>query len=228
MQEDRLDRIERILDRVAREQELFAFEMRQLRDAQAETDKGIRKLRDAQDKLEKAQEKTDEQLKETDKYIKNLGKTVGDLTGGWGKFIEGMMEPSVLRWVKEELRLKLKEVARNKELYQDGKLVGEIDLFIEGIREDGSMLLIIIEAKSSFESSDIRAFKELSANLYEYLPSRYKDTPAIAAIASTRFGNGVKADALKSGFYVFEPEDSIMKVISPAKPKILKYKHNKE
>jgi predicted RecB family endonuclease len=52
-----------------------------------------------------------------------------------GKFIEGMMEPSVLRWVKEGLKLTLKEVARNKELYQDGKSVGEIDLFMEGERE---------------------------------------------------------------------------------------------
>jgi hypothetical protein len=226
MPEDRLDRIERILDRVAKEQELFALEMRQ--------------LQDAQDRLERAQAKTDEQLKETngeirqlrdaqaetDKYIKNLGKTVGELTGGWGKFIEGMMEPSVLRWVKEGLKLTLKEVARNKELYQNGKSVGEIDLFMEGVREDGSSLLVIVEAKSSFESSDMRTFKELIAHLYEYLPPRYKDTPAIVAIAATRFGDGVKRDALRSGLYVFESEDSVMKVTVPTKPKILKYKGN--
>jgi hypothetical protein len=139
---------------------------------------------------------------------------VGELTGGWGKFIEGMMEPSVLRWVKEDLKLKLKEISRNKELYQDGKSVGEIDLFIEGIKEDGSLLLVIVEVKSIFESSDMRIFKEFLAYLYEYLPSRYKDAPAIVAIAAIRFGNDVKRDAL-SGLYVFKPKDSIMKLTPP-------------
>jgi hypothetical protein len=45
-------------------------------------------------------------------------------------------------------------------------------------------------------------------------------------IAATRFGNGVKKDALRWGLYVFEPEDSIMKVTAPTKPKVLKYKED--
>jgi hypothetical protein len=87
MPEDRLDRIERVLEKVAKEQELFAEEMRQ--------------LQDAQDRVEEAQAKTDEQLRETDKYIKNLGKTVGELTGGWGRFVEGVAAPAVFKLVSE-------------------------------------------------------------------------------------------------------------------------------
>jgi hypothetical protein len=196
MQEDRLDRIERILDKVAREQELFAVEMHQLQDAQ----------------------------EKTDKYVKNLGKTVGDLTGGWGKFIEGMMEPSVIRWVREDLRLLIQKITRNMELYEDGDVVGEIDLLIDG-KSDGGRTIVVVEAKSSFESTDMRGFKELLNNFFDYLPE-CRDAGVVGVIAATRFGNGVKKDALRSGLYVFEPEDSIMKVTSPNKPKILKYKGN--
>jgi hypothetical protein len=196
MQEDRLDRIERILDRVAKEQELFALEMRQLQDAQAETDK----------------------------YIKNLGKTVGELTGGWGRFVEGMMEPSVIKWVKEDLKLVIQKITRNMELYEDGNVVGEIDLLIDG-ESDGERVIVVVEAKSSFESTDMRRFKELLNKFFAYLPE-CKDAGVVGVIAATRFGNGVKKDALRWGLYVFEPEDSIMKVTAPTKPKVLKYKED--
>jgi hypothetical protein len=165
-----------------------------------ETNGEIRQLRDAQ--------------AETDKYIKNLGKTVGELTGGWGKFIEGMMEPSVIRWVKEDLKLRIRKLMREVVLYEDERVVGEIDLFIDGYRKDDARLIAVVEAKSSFESSDMRRFKELLSKFFDYLPD-YRDASILIAIAATRFGDGVKRDALRSGLYVFEPEDSIMKVTTP-------------
>jgi hypothetical protein len=203
MPEDRLDRIERILDRVAKEQELFALEMHQLQDAQ---------------------EKTDKQLKETDKYVKNLGKTVGELTGGWGKFVVGLSEPAIRKCL-EDIGFEVYGIDSppprriNKKEY-------EVDL-LSVASYNGMRVVLVFEVKSYINQQKFESFKERLKAFREFF-FEYKDMPLIGGVAAVRFAKGVKEQAQSEGFYVFGVKEEVMKLLNPPdfKPKIFSPKRD--
>jgi hypothetical protein len=212
--EERLNKINTILSEVAREQRLFAKEMRQ--------------LQIAQQRLEKSQEMTDEQIrltsKEIDKTNKEIDKLrimVGNLTNGWGKFVEGLVEPSCVK-LATSLGMKIKRVYRRVKAQVEGEEV-EVDIIIEGDK-NGKGTLLIVEAKSHFEPDDMQEFLGWFLRFFKFFDV-YKDYEVMGAVASPRFGNGVKKRAQKEGLWVLIPSGDMMKITNPKgfKPKVLKY-----
>ncbi|MEW6103981.1 MAG: hypothetical protein AB1630_09275, partial [bacterium] len=78
-------------------------------------EKGIEELFIGIRELKESQKKTDVQLqrteKELSKEIKNVNKMVGEMTGGLGKFVEGLVEPRAIRLAKS-LNIKISEIHR--------------------------------------------------------------------------------------------------------------------
>jgi hypothetical protein len=195
---DEFKEIKGILEEIVKEQRLFAKEMRQ---------------------LQASQDKTDKEINRISKEIDKVNKMVGNLTDGWGKLIEGLVEPSAIRLAKE-LGIKVKGVLRRVEKILDTRKV-EVDIIIEGIKEDRSTLLVV-DIKSNYEPSDMKDFLDWYKDFFDFFDN-YRTYEVLTAIAAVRFGKGVDIFALKSGFYVMIPEDNIMKINSPKKVKVLVY-----
>jgi hypothetical protein len=106
---NRLDRIEKMLEALSKS----AVEFR----------KGIKEL-------EESQKKTDEQIKKTHKEIDKLLKAVTSISSGYGRFVEGIISPSAVKYFYDT-GYKIEKVHHRIQIYKDGKVFAEYDTIIE-------------------------------------------------------------------------------------------------
>jgi uncharacterized coiled-coil protein SlyX len=181
-------------------------------------DKRIEALLRAQEKTEKEIDRLIKDQRKTDEQLKKLGKHIGDLTNGWGKFVLGLSEPSVIASLKE-IGFELLATASPYRYRKNGNEY-EIDIFCEG-RGNGKPTVIAIEVKSSLNQQKLKEFIEKLKEFREFFP-RYEKSRLIAGIAGIRFASGVKEKAEKEGLYLFTVKEDLMKNINSQgfKPKI--------
>lgn len=185
--------------------------LRDLVISQKKTDKRI-------DKLQASQLKTDEQLKKTDEQIRNLGIEVGNLTDGWGKFVEGLVAPSVPELFKE-LNINITGINERALRRLNGREM-EIDLLCIGKWRKRNVILPI-EVKSSL---GIRTVKEYIEDLKHFTQffNEYQGNTIIGVIAGIRVPSEVVRFAEKQGLYVLAPSGEMMQILNSKKfkPKI--------
>jgi hypothetical protein len=169
--------------------------------------------------LAESQKRTDKEIEKVNREIEKVNKMVGDLTGGWGKFVEGMVEPSCIK-LATSLGVKIKRVYRRVKSQVDEEEI-EVDIIIEGDR-DGKATLLVVEAKSHFEPDDMEHFVGWFSRFFDFFDI-YKEFEVMGVVASGRFGNGVERYAQGKGLWVLAPSGDVMKVLNPKgfKPKIL-------
>jgi hypothetical protein len=216
------DEIDRRIEALLRSQEEFRKSQekgyQEIRDAQKKTDEEINRLVEDQKKTDLQLKKTDEEQRKTDEQLKKLGKHIGDLTNGWGKFVLGLSEPSVIASLKD-IGFELLATASPYRYRKNGNEY-EIDIFCEG-RDNGKPTVIAIEVKSSLNQQKLKEFIEKLKEFREFFP-RYEKSKLIAGIAGIRFASGVKEKAEKEGLYLFSVKEDLMKNINSHgfKPKI--------
>jgi hypothetical protein len=173
--------------------------------------------------LAESQKRTDQEIKaltkKTDQEIGKVNKMVGDLTDGWGKFVEGLIEPSAVE-LAAQLGINVKRVYRRVEAKRGREKI-EVDLIIEG-EKDNKGVLLVVEAKSHFEPDDMEDFLSWFLEFFEFFDI-YKGYEVMGVVASSRFGDGVDRRAQREGLWVLVPAGDLMKVINPKgfKPKVL-------
>jgi hypothetical protein len=211
--------IDKRIEALLRSQEEFRKSQekgyQEIRDAQKKTDEEI-------NRLVEDQKKTDELLRaiqrETAGEIKKVNKQVGNLTDGWGKFVLGLSEPSVIASLKE-IGFELLATASPYRYRKNGNEY-EIDIFCKG-RDNGKPIVIVMEAKSSINQQKLKEFIEKLKEFRQFFPE-YEKSKLIAGIAGIRLASGVKAHAEKEGLYLFTVKEDLMKNINSQgfKPKI--------
>lgn len=87
---------------------------------------------------------TDKRFKETDKKIENTLKVVGDLTGKWSKFVEGLIVPAVEKLFKAR-GIVVDKVYQRVKTHRNGNTI-EIDI----LTIDGKYA-VLVEAKSTLK-----------------------------------------------------------------------------
>jgi hypothetical protein len=190
-------------------------------------DKIMEEIKKALKELAESQKKTDKEIADLGKEVNKLGKEVnkvnkmvGDLTDGWGKFVEGLVEPAAVE-LAGKLGLKVNRVYRRVQARKGDRQI-EVDIIIEG-RKDERGILLVVEAKSHFEPDDMQDFLLWFSDFFEFFDI-YRDYEVMGVVASPRFGNGVDRYAQKEGLWVLVPSENTMKVSNPEgfKPKILR------
>jgi hypothetical protein len=194
----KLNKINATLSEVAKEQKLFAKQMRQ---------------------LQAAQQKTDEQIRLTNKEIDKLKVMVGDLTNSWGKFVEGLVAPSV-PVIFKKLKIDIFSLSPRIKRYKDGKEL-EIDILCLGKDSDGKDLVILTEVKSDVSSKDIDSFL-VDIERFKYFFDEYKGRGIIGVIAGMKFGKGVQRYAERCGLYILGPSGEVMELLNKSdfKPRV--------
>ncbi|MEW6096425.1 MAG: hypothetical protein AB1567_07875 [bacterium] len=179
---DYFKEIKEILKRVSDEQKEAEFEIKELRKAQ----------------------------KQTDAQIKRLGIHIGDLTDGWGKFVLGLSEPSILSSLKE-LGFNLLAAESPAIRTMNGEKY-EIDILCPAM-ENGKINVIVIETKSSFNQQKVEKFVKKLQRFKEFFPE-YSSGKLFGGIAGVRMTKETPPLAEKNGLYLFAVKEGMMKNIN--------------
>ncbi|MEW5766439.1 MAG: hypothetical protein AB1797_02260 [bacterium] len=216
---DKIDKIQEILERLAVSQEKTDEELKKLTESQKETDEDLKKLAESQ-------KKTDEELRDLSKEVSKLTKSdeilrkqLGEFTNSWGKFVEGMVAPSVPEIFKH-LGIEVLTLYQRALKHKKGEEM-EIDILCRGRRDDGREIIIVTEAKSTFEVEDINEFVERLMEFKEFF-DEYREQDVVGVTAGTTFRQEVRKYAQRKGLYVLVPSGEIMKLWNKPdfKPKI--------
>ncbi|MDI6794464.1 MAG: hypothetical protein QME81_16625 [bacterium] len=207
MAKDKFDEIREILaevtqrlNNVAREQELFAGEMRQLRASQEE-------FQASQKKTDEQQKKTDEQIKKTEKGIDRLSREIG---GGLGRAAEGLTAPCVPK-LFSKLGIRVETVHQRVKALHNGQVKAEIDLLCPA-RKNGSSLILVGEVKAHLTNEDVKDFLDESLSSFKENFAEYKDMDVIAFVSGLNVEENAVRLAQKKGLYVLIPFGETMRI----------------
>jgi predicted nuclease with TOPRIM domain len=197
----RIDKIEEIIQRLSERIDRFS----------EENERGFRELRERVDK-------TSEEVAKTSEEIRKLKTEISRLTGSWGEFVEGMIEPSSIKFM-EEKGFKVVQVHQEAKVSRNG-MNAEYDLYLvcekPNKKNKKEKVILLVSAKTKASSKDVNELLEDMKNFFFFL-EEYKGYKLMGAIAGIRFGKGADIYALRSGLIVMKPAGEVMQIQEPKK-----------
>lgn len=167
---------------------------------------------------DKKWQETDRKWQETiarlDKLSRDTDKKIGDLTGKWGQFVEGMVAPAVIRLFAER-GIVVTDIARQFER-QRGDDGIEIDIFAKN-----GEYVVLIEVKSTLGVDDVNEHLERMAKFARLFPE-YHDLKAIGAVAGIIIPKNVARYAYQQGFFIIAQSGETVTLLNDQKfkPKV--------
>jgi hypothetical protein len=142
-------------------------------------------------------------MQETDRKISKLGSRIGDL-------VEELITPNILEKFNK-LGYVFGKVAPNVR-YSDsrGRIIAEVDLLLE----NGDAVLAV-EVKTNLTDSDVRDHVERMGKLRRYADEHGDKRKLLGAMAGAIAADGVKAFAVKNGFFVLEQSGDTVRINVP-------------
>jgi predicted nuclease with TOPRIM domain len=198
----RIDKIEEIIQKLSERIDRFS----------EENERGFRELRERVDK-------TSEEVAKTSEEIRKLKTEISRLTGSWGEFVEGMIEPSSIKFM-EEKGFKVVQVHQEAKVSRNG-MNAEYDLYLVCEKSNKNnnkkdKVILLVSAKTKVSSKDVDELLEDMKNFFFFL-EEYKGYKLMGAIAGIRFGKGADIYALRSGLIVMKPAGEVMQIQEPKK-----------
>lgn len=167
---------------------------------------------------DKKWQETDRKWQETiarlDKLSRDTDKKIGDLTGKWGQFVEGMVAPAVIRLFAER-GIVVTDIARQFER-QRGDDGIEIDIFAKN-----GEYVVLIEVKSTLGVDDVNEHLERMAKFARLFPE-YHDLKAVGAVAGIIIPKNVARYAYQQGFFIIAQSGETVTLLNDQKfkPKV--------
>ncbi len=207
MKKDRLERVERLIEQIA-------IEIRELKESQKKTDEQLRKT-DAE--IREFRELQREAFKKTDKQIEETSRLVARLTDSWGRFVEGMVSPSVAEFIRKKGFRDIKVYHRLK-VSKDGKNA-EYDTIVES---PSAKLVVLASAKSHVSSRDVDELLRDMEKFEFFMGDKFKGYTLLGAIAGMSFGRGADTYAKRKGIIVFKVSGDVTHAEEPKRLKQIK------
>jgi hypothetical protein len=178
----------------------------------AETDRRLDKL---MAEVSEKQRETVEQMKETDRRMdkrqKELDKRMGYLDNRFGELAEHLVAPGIEKRFNElgyhfakastSCRFKIKE---------NGRVKAEIDILLE----NGDTVMAV-EVKAKPNKDDLEDDLKKMEILRDYRRKNNDKKKIQAAMAGAIFGESLKRDIIKAGFFVIEQAGDTMRIDVP-------------
>jgi predicted nuclease with TOPRIM domain len=206
----RIDKIEKALRKLIEEGEKVS---KRIKEISEENERGFRELRERVDK-------TSEEVAKTSEEIRKLKTEISRLTGSWGEFVEGMIEPSSIKFM-EGKGFKVLQVHQEAKVSRNG-MNAEYDLYLVCEKKSNKnnnkkeKVILLVSAKTKVSSKDVDELLEDMKNFFFFL-EEYKGYKLMGAIAGIRFGRGDDIYALRSGLIVMKPAGEVMQIQEPKK-----------
>jgi hypothetical protein len=172
------------------------------------TEEFDRRLRESDRRAEEAKLESDRHRAEierlltqsklaSDRTIAELKRTVDSLTTRWGRFVEELVAPAVLRLFQEK-GIDIKELYPRAQVKRQG-IAMEIDILAVDERD-----VVLVECKSRLSQDDVDEFIEKLTRFKIAFP-HYKNYQAYGAVAGIEINKGVDRYAYKKGLFVIRP-----------------------
>ncbi|AKV66035.1 MULTISPECIES: hypothetical protein [Microcystis] len=147
-------------------------------------------------------------MAELKRTVERTSKAVDSLTTRWGRFVEELVEPAVLRLFQEK-GIDIKEVYPRARVKRQG-IAMEIDIL--GVDDTD---LVVVECKSRLSQDDVDEFIEKLTRFKIAFP-HYKNYRAYGAVAGIEINKGVDRYAYKKGLFVIKPSGDTVAIINDA------------
>ncbi len=158
-------------------------------------------------------QETDKKIERTDallqKLFKQTDKKVEELTGKWGRFVEGLIAPGIERLFKKR-NIEVNTVYQRVRRRKNGK---EIEIDILAI--DGQYA-VLIEAKSTLGVDDVKEHLDRLDKFKSFFPE-YADRNILGAVAGIVIDEGSDKFAYKSGLFVIAQSGESVKILNDGK-----------
>ena len=173
------------------------------RASQAEFD---RRLAAQEQKEAEAKAERDRTMAELKRTVERTSRAVDSLTSRWGRFVEELVEPSVLELFQAK-GIDVKEIYPRARVKRQG-IAMEIDILAVDETD-----LVLVECKSRLSKDDVDEFLEKLSRFKEPFP-HYNNYQAYGAIAGIEINEGIDRYAYRQGLFVIKPAGNTVKIVN--------------
>lgn len=148
-------------------------------------------------------------LAQLEKTVERTAKAVDGLTTRWGRFVEELVEPAVLRLFQErgiDIRYTYSR-AKNR---QPGVAM-EIDILAVN-----DTVTVVVECKSRLSQDDVNYFLQKLTRFKESFPL-YRNYRTYGAVAGIEINEGVDSYAYRQGLFVIRPSGDTVTIANDQK-----------
>jgi hypothetical protein len=161
----------------------------------------VQEQREAEAKVER--DRTMAELKRT---VERTSRAVDSLTSRWGRFVEELVEPSVLELFQNK-GIDVKGIYPRARVKRQG-IAMEIDILAVDETE-----LVLVECKSRLSKDDVDEFLEKLSRFKEAFP-HYKNYQAYGAVAGIEINEGIDRYAYRQGLFVIKTAGNMVKIVN--------------
>ena len=173
------------------------------RASQAEFD---RRLAAQEQKEAEAKAERDRTMAELKRTVERTSRAVDSLTSRWGRFVEELVEPSVLELFQAK-GIDVQEIYPRARVKRQG-IAMEIDILAVDETE-----LVVVECKSRLSKDDVDEFLEKLSRFKEAFP-HYKNYQAYGAVAGIEINEGIDRYAYRQGLFVIKTAGNMVKIVN--------------
>ncbi|CAN2042437.1 DUF3782 domain-containing protein [Candidatus Magnetomoraceae bacterium gMMP-15] len=180
-----------------------------------ETDRFLsQKFQETDRLLSQKFQETDKKFRKTDNEIERVSKNIDNLGGKWGKFVEGLVAPGVIRMFNER-GIEIESTSQRVKVSRGSDKM-EIDIL--GVNTEYVML---IEVKSTLGVDDVNDHLDRMSKFKRVMPE-YADRKVIGAVAGIIIEEGVDKFAYRKGFFVIVQSGESVQILNDNKfkPKV--------
>ena len=157
-------------------------------------------------KLTRMFAETRERIEATDEQVKKTSASVSDLTGKWGKFVEGLVAPAAIRLFAER-GISVEGTAQRVKRRMNGTGI-EVDVLAVN-----SEYVVLIEVKSTLGVDDVREHLDRLGRFKTFFPE-YADRKVIGAVAGIVIDEGADRFAYKHGLFVIAQSGEMVTILN--------------
>ena len=149
---------------------------------------------------------TDRKLDELKAIVERTSRHVDDLTGKWGKFLEGMVAPAC-KTLFADRNIPVHKVHQRVQAEYEGRHI-EIDIMVvnEGY-------VVLVEVKSTLKVDDVREHLERLGQFQEFFPE-YADRQILGAVAGIVIEEQADRFAYREGLFVIGQAGETVRILN--------------
>jgi hypothetical protein len=148
----------------------------------------------------------DRRLEKLERTVENTNRAVNGLTTRWGRFVEELVRPAVVRMFRT------KGININRTFLRMRSEAGNVPMEIDVFGVNG-MSAIAVECKSRLSNDDVEQMCERLRNLKQAFPE-YTDYRIFGAVAGIEVDENVGRYAYQKGLYVIKPSGDTVEIIN--------------
>jgi len=140
-------------------------------------------------------------------------KKLGEITGTWGKFVEGLVQPKIVEMFQEK-GIDIRTSLQNAKGYLDKKEYYQIDLLLIN-----STIAVVVEVKSTLGIAEVNEHLARMEKIKQVPPDRIdlKGVTLIGAVAGMLIESDADKYAYRKGLYVLKQKGSIVEIVNDDK-----------